>query len=339
MFACIYIPNFSVAAAFRAEPDLQARVLAIFEGKPPLEKIIATNEQAKNIGITPGITKAQAELCPELALRPRSALQESSAHAALLDCAQSFSPCVEDAAWDTALLDLPRHWRCARPRWCSSARRATVFNEPGPPLAPGDWERYEAVVADALRGERVLACSGSLPPGAADDAYARLVGAARTTPARLAVVDVGGVAAGGGAGRGADVVTPNLAEAEGLLHGRADETVGGGRRRGRARARRGGGAGARRARGGARGRDRGRGRRGGGRRVARTLGRGPCGRGGAQPDRRRRCAGRWPGPGARARRGVRAAVALGMACGAASVETDVAGVVVPERVAAMLASV
>jgi protein ImuB len=106
MFACIYIPNFSVAAAFRAEPDLQAHLLAIFEGKPPLEKIIAINEQAKNIGITPGITKAQAELCPELALRPRSALQESSTHAALLDCAQSFSPCVEDAACDTALLDL-----------------------------------------------------------------------------------------------------------------------------------------------------------------------------------------------------------------------------------------
>jgi fructose-1-phosphate kinase PfkB-like protein len=32
-----------------------------------------------------------------------------------------------------------------------------------------------------------------------------------------------------------------------------------------------------------------------------------------------------------------AAVALGMACGAASVETDVAGVVVPDRVAALLA--
>jgi protein ImuB len=39
-------------------------------------------------------------------LRPRSPLQESAAHAALLDCAQSFSPCVEDAACDTALLDL-----------------------------------------------------------------------------------------------------------------------------------------------------------------------------------------------------------------------------------------
>jgi protein ImuB len=52
------------------------------------------------------MTKAQAELCSELALRPRSPLQEAAAHAALLDCAQSFSPCVEDAASDTALLDL-----------------------------------------------------------------------------------------------------------------------------------------------------------------------------------------------------------------------------------------
>ena len=105
-FACIYIPNFSVAATLRAEPELQSRAIAIFEGKPPLEKIIAVNEQARELGISPGITKAQAELCSGLALRPRSTLQESSAHAALLDCAQSFSPVVEDTACDTVLLDL-----------------------------------------------------------------------------------------------------------------------------------------------------------------------------------------------------------------------------------------
>jgi len=105
-FACIYIPNFPVAAALRAEPDLQAHPVAIFEGKPPLEKIIAVSEKARALGMSPGMTKAQAELCSELALRPRSSLHESSAHAALLDCAQSFSPCVEDAAADTALIDL-----------------------------------------------------------------------------------------------------------------------------------------------------------------------------------------------------------------------------------------
>jgi protein ImuB len=106
MFACIFVPNFPVAAVFRAEPELRARAVAIFEGKPPLEKVFAVNESAGRVGITPGMTKAQAELCSELTLRLRSPLQESLAHAALLDCAQSFSPCVEDAAADTAVVDI-----------------------------------------------------------------------------------------------------------------------------------------------------------------------------------------------------------------------------------------
>jgi protein ImuB len=106
MFACIYVPNFPVAAVFRAEPELRARAVAIFAGRPPLEKVFAVNESAGRTGIAPGMTKAQAELCSELTLRQRSLLQESTAHAALLDCAQSFSPCVEDAACDTAILDL-----------------------------------------------------------------------------------------------------------------------------------------------------------------------------------------------------------------------------------------
>jgi protein ImuB len=105
-FACIYVPNFPVAAVLRAEPELRTQALAVLEGKPPLETILAVNDQASRMGITPGMTKPQAELCPELVLRPNSPLQQSAAHAALLDCAQSFSPCVEDAACDTALLDL-----------------------------------------------------------------------------------------------------------------------------------------------------------------------------------------------------------------------------------------
>jgi protein ImuB len=105
-YACIFVPVFPVAAVFRAEPELRALAVAIFEGKPPLEKVFAVNESAGRIGIIPGMTKAQAELCSELTLRPRSPLQESVAHAALLDCAQSYSPYVEDAAADTAILDL-----------------------------------------------------------------------------------------------------------------------------------------------------------------------------------------------------------------------------------------
>jgi protein ImuB len=105
-FACIFVPNFPMAAICRAEPELRTQAVAIFDGTPPLETVFAVNESANRAGIASGITKAQAELCSELTLRQRSPLQESAAHAALLDCAQSFSPCVEDAAADTAILDL-----------------------------------------------------------------------------------------------------------------------------------------------------------------------------------------------------------------------------------------
>jgi len=45
-FACIYVPNFSVAAVFRAEPELRSQAVAIFGGKPPMEKVFAMNESA-----------------------------------------------------------------------------------------------------------------------------------------------------------------------------------------------------------------------------------------------------------------------------------------------------
>ena len=102
--------------------------------------------------------------------------------------------------------------------------RVTVMNEPGPAIDMADWARFEAAVAERAGSHAVLACSGSLPPGAPDDAYARLVARAREAGA-LAIVDAGGRHLAAAVQARADIVTPNLAEAEGLLHGRADETV------------------------------------------------------------------------------------------------------------------
>jgi 1-phosphofructokinase family hexose kinase len=215
--------------------------------------------------------------------------------------------------------------------------RVTVFNEPGPPLASGDWERFEAEVARALEGEVVLACSGSLPPAAPVDGYARLVALGHSRGA-VVIVDVGGAALDAALAAGADVVTPNLAEAEGLLHGRADETVEAGdaevvRARGLETARELVERGARSA-------------------VVTAAEAGaavasaddswwaaappvaevvnPIGAGDALVG----------GLALALERGepFAAAVAAGMATGAASVETDVAGVVVPGRVAELLAA-
>jgi protein ImuB len=105
-FACIFVPDFPVEALLRAEPDLRAQALAVLEGKAPLQTVFALNEKARQAGISTVMTKPQVEACSDVGLRPRSLLQEAAAHAALLDCAESFSPRVEDAGWDTVLLDL-----------------------------------------------------------------------------------------------------------------------------------------------------------------------------------------------------------------------------------------
>jgi len=105
-FGCIFVPDFPVEAVLRAEPKLRSQAVAVLEGKPPLENILAVNEEARRTGVRPGMTKLQVESCDGIVLRDRSELQESTAHRALLDCAQSFSPRVEDTAPDMLLLDL-----------------------------------------------------------------------------------------------------------------------------------------------------------------------------------------------------------------------------------------
>ncbi len=140
MFACIYIPDFPVAAIVRAEPLLRDHAVAVLEGKPPQARVVALNEKARLLGMEIGMTKLQAAIFAaaeedavaakidpkkkvpqiELAsrrakaqpkpiaatLRQRSPAQEESSHAALLDVAHAFTPRVEDTHPDRLLLDL-----------------------------------------------------------------------------------------------------------------------------------------------------------------------------------------------------------------------------------------
>lgn len=105
-FACIFVPDFPAESILRVEPELRSHAVAILDGKPPLEKVFAVNEKARRASVELGMTKIQLDAWTNLVLRPRSALQETTAHAALLDCAQSFSPCIEDTAPDTVVIDL-----------------------------------------------------------------------------------------------------------------------------------------------------------------------------------------------------------------------------------------
>lgn len=105
-FACIYIANFLVQAAVRAEPALGEKGLALIEGAPPLESVVGANAAALRAGIQLGMTKGQVAAFCGVEIRERSEAQERAAHAALLDAAWSMSPRVEDTAADTVTLDL-----------------------------------------------------------------------------------------------------------------------------------------------------------------------------------------------------------------------------------------
>jgi len=98
--------------------------------------------------------------------------------------------------------------------------RTTVLNEPGPQVTPGEWRALEAAVAGALAEHAVLVCSGSVPPGSPEDAYARLTALAAGA-GRHCVVDAAGPTLARALTAGPDVVCPNLAEAEAVL-GAAD---------------------------------------------------------------------------------------------------------------------
>jgi protein ImuB len=95
-FACIFIPDFSVQAVIRQEPELRNKPVTVLEGAAPLTKVFAANEAARARGVEVGMTKLQMESCGGVEWRWRSLAQEANAQAALLDCAWTISPCVED---------------------------------------------------------------------------------------------------------------------------------------------------------------------------------------------------------------------------------------------------
>jgi len=112
-FACLFVPDFPAQAVVRLETELRGKPVAIFDGAAPLTKVFAANAAAKTLGVEIGMTKVQAEACSGIVWRWRSRPQEATAHAALLDCAWTISPRVEENAKgseeelpDTVVLDI-----------------------------------------------------------------------------------------------------------------------------------------------------------------------------------------------------------------------------------------
>lgn len=97
----------------------------------------------------------------------------------------------------------------------ATGRGLTEFYETGPDVG-GGWGRLEAIVGDLLPGAGWMTISGSLPPGAPGDGYARLVRAARAAGVPTAL-DSRDEPLALGVAAGPDVVKVNAEEAGALL--------------------------------------------------------------------------------------------------------------------------
>ncbi len=99
--ACLWVPDLSVAALLRSEPELAERPLAITRADGDDGALLAVDAQARRAGVRPGMSAVQARsLLPALELRPAAAARVRAAQAALLDVARGFSPRVMRGAPD-----------------------------------------------------------------------------------------------------------------------------------------------------------------------------------------------------------------------------------------------
>jgi 1-phosphofructokinase/tagatose 6-phosphate kinase len=92
----------------------------------------------------------------------------------------------------------------------------TEINERGPAVSPEEVERFVERLGYLARGAEICVLAGTLPPGAGDDLYARLVKELREREVTV-VLDAEGESMRAGIRAGASVVTPNEREAEELV--------------------------------------------------------------------------------------------------------------------------
>lgn len=109
MFAAICIPNFSLQAVLRADPDLRARPVALVDPEMTGTPIVQITSAAAQAGVTAGLTPAQATArCRDLMIKTRSRPQEQSATEILLQTAYAFSPNIESTALGVCSIELNR---------------------------------------------------------------------------------------------------------------------------------------------------------------------------------------------------------------------------------------
>ena len=104
LYACVYAKEFPVQALLRLRPDIRSQACVVLEGEPPQQTVCSLNPRARVLGAERGMTLVEVETLPPLQILVRARKQEEATRAALLACAGTFSPRVEDRSTDNAFI-------------------------------------------------------------------------------------------------------------------------------------------------------------------------------------------------------------------------------------------
>ena len=104
IYACLYAKEFPAQALLRLRPELRNKACVVMEGKPPLQEICSLTSNARNLGVTRGMTKVEVDAFSDVTVLQRSLKEEATAKEVLLECAGCYSPRIEDSSDDRSFL-------------------------------------------------------------------------------------------------------------------------------------------------------------------------------------------------------------------------------------------
>ena len=104
LYACLYVKEFPAQALLRLRTELRNKPCVVMDGEPPLQYVCSCNVKSRSLGIAHGMTQVEIDTFSSVTVLSRSRMEEATAKAALLECAGTFSPRVEDLSNDKTLI-------------------------------------------------------------------------------------------------------------------------------------------------------------------------------------------------------------------------------------------
>jgi protein ImuB len=96
VYACLYAREFPAQALLRLRSELRNQPCVVMEGEPPSKLVCSLNSLARALGVAKGMTQVEIDTFPSVKILGRSTAEEKTTKAALLECATTFSPRIED---------------------------------------------------------------------------------------------------------------------------------------------------------------------------------------------------------------------------------------------------